>query len=515
MTKQSIPNNKKKKNSIPKELPSQIILEILSRLPIKTLFLCQLVSKHWLSLISDPHFVNLHLSRSPVSLLLKPFYRNRRSYQLHLVDLQTLHKIHPREAQLKLNPKINFPLLGRQIVNSCNGLLCLCFDDSEIFVCNPILGDYIVLPWTTYDGITYHRTVNALGFSPKTNQYKVIRFFLQRVVQSFDPFTELETYRDEAKAKIYTIGEGLWRNIGSVPYYLTNHSFNSFVKGALHWLNFACDSPDFICCFDFGSEQFRVVPEPPEFGLHKEFHNHIRMGVLQDCLSICDFSSPHRIDIWLMKDYGIKESWSKELVIENGIGKRGHLCSYEPIIILKSGKVLMLVNKDALMLYNPKSGRFKMLNIYGVKSEFYGIAYIPSFVSLKDVAKGERLTRGGVILKRKKWVNSGALALANGMENLIQSLKTQRREITVNHVIGISKVSIGDCVAKLYALSGIDPSDPLIQYGVSLMDIAVNREMLMSIPTDEGIIGWLKAKKEHGGGESSLTALLRSHGLCF
>ncbi|CAL5393954.1 unnamed protein product [Camellia sinensis] len=412
MMKQSIPNKKKKKHSIPKELPSQIILEILSRLPIKTLFVCQLVSKHWLSLISDPHFINLHLSRSPVSLLLKPFYRNCRSNQLHLVDLQTLHKIHPRESRLKLNPKINFPPLGDQIVNSCNGLLCLCNDHSEIFVCNPILGDYIILPWTTYDGIKYHRTANALGFSPKTNQYKVIRFFLRRVVESFDPITELHTYRDEVKAKIYTIGEGLWRNIGSVPYYLTNHSFNSFVNGAVHWLNCAGDSPDFICCFDFGSEQFRVVPEPPEFGLHKEFPDHIRLGVLQDFLSICDFSSPSRINIWLMKDYGIKESWSKELVIENGIGKRVHLCSYEPIIILKSGEILMLVNKDTVMLYNPKSGSFKKLNIFGIKSEFYGIAYIPSFVSLKDVAKGERLTDGvfrvkGTFLQAKE--NTGLM----------------------------------------------------------------------------------------------------------
>ncbi|KAL7250104.1 hypothetical protein ACSBR1_012160 [Camellia fascicularis] len=181
--------------------------------------------------------------------------------------------------------------------------------------------------------------------------------------------------------------------MGSVPYFSTNHSFNSFVNGALHWLNFARDGPDFICCFDFGSEQFRVVPEPLEFGLHrKEFPDHIRVGVLRDSLSICDFSNPRRIDIWLMKDYGIKESWSKELVIENGIGKRGNLDCHEPIMILKSGEILMLVNKDALVMYNPKLGKFKKLKTYGIKSEFHGIAHTPSFVSLRDVAKGERVS---------------------------------------------------------------------------------------------------------------------------
>ncbi|THF98722.1 F-box protein At3g07870-like [Camellia sinensis] len=408
MMKQIIPN-KKNKHSIPKELPTQIILEILSRLPIKILFLCQLVSKHWLSLIPDPHFAKLHLSRSQVNLLIKPKYR---SSLLRLVDLQILHKIHPREAQLKFIPKINFPPLGIKVVNSCNGLLCLC-NVPEIFICNPILCEYTCLPFPIYDG-EYDRYITAFGFSPKTNQYKVIRFFIQRFVEffdptiknfvasffnplteelddSFDPITELRTSREEAKAIIYTIGEGSWRNMGSVPYFLTNHSFNSFVNGALHWLNFARDSPDFICCFDFGSEQFRVVPEPPEFGLRrKEFPDHIRVGVLRDSLSICDFSNPFCIDIWLMKDYGIKESWSKELVIENGIGKRGNLDRHEPIMILKSGEILMLVNKDSLVMYKPKLGKFKKLNTYGIKSEFYGIAHTPSLVSLRDVAKGER-----------------------------------------------------------------------------------------------------------------------------
>ncbi|THF98947.1 hypothetical protein TEA_009119 [Camellia sinensis var. sinensis] len=361
MMKQSIISNKKKnKQSIPEQVPIQIILEILSRLPIKSLFRCQLVCKEWFSSISDPHFAK-HLSRSPISLLIKPIFRESR--KLRLFDLQILHKTHPREAHLKLTTEINIHMR------------------------------YITLPYATYDGHYRVPTVTAFGFILRTNQYKVIRFFIERVVESINPITELKTYRDDPKAMIYTIGDGLWRNLGSVPYYLKNRSFNSFVNGALHWLNFTCDSPDFIRCFDFDSEEFRVVPEPPEFGLRKEFSDHILVGVLRGSLSICDFSSPLRMDIWLMKDYGIKESWSKELVIENGIGRRGNLDCYEPIMILKSGEILMLVNKDALKMYNPKLGKFKKLNTYyGIKSEFNATAHVPSSVSLRDVTKREKFS---------------------------------------------------------------------------------------------------------------------------
>ncbi|XP_028116123.1 F-box protein At3g07870-like [Camellia sinensis] len=281
MMKQSIISKKKKnKQSISEQVPIQIILEILSRLPIKSLFCCQLVCKEWFSLISDPHFAKLHLSRSPISLLIKPIFRDHReSRKLHLFDLQIPHKTRPHESHLKLTTEINIPYAGQEIVNSCNRLLCLCYK-SVICVCNPILGEYITLPYATYDGHYCVPTVTAFGFILRTNQYKVIRFFIERVVESINPITDLKTYRDDPKAMIYTIGDGLWRNLGSVPYYLTNHSFNSFVNEALHWLNFTRDSPDFIRCFDFDSDEFRVVLEPPEFGLRKEFSDHIRVGVL-------------------------------------------------------------------------------------------------------------------------------------------------------------------------------------------------------------------------------------------
>ncbi|CAL5391081.1 unnamed protein product [Camellia sinensis] len=127
----------------------------------------------------------------------------------------------------------------------------------------------------------------------------------------------------------------------------------------------------------------------------KNFMGFVRVGVLRDSLSISDFSNPFHWDIWITKDYGIKESWSKEFVIGNVIGMRGYGDYYETIMILKNSEILMHFNKGVLVLYSPKEGRVEKLNIDGININpaFCGTAHIPSFVSLKDVAKGESLKK--------------------------------------------------------------------------------------------------------------------------
>ncbi|KAK9902487.1 hypothetical protein M0R45_001576 [Rubus argutus] len=48
------------------QLPQGLVVDILSRLSVKTLFHCRCVCKSWVCIISDPHFHHLRVSRLPM-----------------------------------------------------------------------------------------------------------------------------------------------------------------------------------------------------------------------------------------------------------------------------------------------------------------------------------------------------------------------------------------------------------------------------------------------------------------
>ncbi|CAL5384068.1 unnamed protein product [Camellia sinensis] len=73
---------------------------------------------------------------------------------------------------------------------------------------------------------------------------------------------------------------------------------------------------------------------------------------------------------------------------------------------------------------------------------------------------------------------TGAAALATSIDDLVNFLH------------------YGQAVEWLYEIQGLDPADQLLHFGVMLMEVLNNQEMVMSIPTDQGIIGWLQAKKQ-------------------
>ncbi|KAF7114619.1 hypothetical protein RHSIM_RhsimUnG0082900 [Rhododendron simsii] len=155
------------------DLPEPISFDILLRLSTKSLLTCRCVCKPWRKLISDPEFARLHFARAEAFPLIRFSSSTYVSRNLYLVEppedssgfdteycdrhmkLETKLKIPLRNAELvmnregdanadcnskggvkrkrciKLRPKDHM----LNVVNSCNGLLCL----SEPSLSDPVM----------------------------------------------------------------------------------------------------------------------------------------------------------------------------------------------------------------------------------------------------------------------------------------------------------------------------------------------------------------------------------------
>ncbi|KAI8008747.1 F-box/kelch-repeat protein [Camellia lanceoleosa] len=123
-------------------LPEEVLIEILSRLPVKSLLRFTCVSKPWRSLITSPSFINTHLNKSTNNTLthllllrytcLNP---NQEHYSLHF-DNKTFN----RYAQFISPFKTHFYF---RVVGTCNGLVCLSDDrfgdKHNIILWNPMI----------------------------------------------------------------------------------------------------------------------------------------------------------------------------------------------------------------------------------------------------------------------------------------------------------------------------------------------------------------------------------------
>ncbi|XP_054807318.1 F-box/kelch-repeat protein At3g17530-like isoform X2 [Prosopis cineraria] len=208
-------------------LPPNIIIDILSRLPIKSILSCKRACKAWLRLISHPRFVELQLARSSTSILIKTIPSLSESRKIILTHVDQRGRDPYRFDKLMLTPKINLPCSKFGLLNSCNGLLCLSGveKDDPIWVCNPILGEYVTIPPAS-EGRSMGSFI-GLGFCAVTNRYKVLQTFHPKVKWSGNDYLD---------AEIYHMDTGTWKSIGYAPCALVAPSFNSFLRGSLHWV---------------------------------------------------------------------------------------------------------------------------------------------------------------------------------------------------------------------------------------------------------------------------------------
>ncbi|KDO37006.1 hypothetical protein CISIN_1g046566mg, partial [Citrus sinensis] len=97
-----------------------------------------------------------------------------------------------------------------------------------------------------------------------------------------------------------------WRTIGNNDGYYANDKFSSaFLNGAVHWFASKTgeeSSANVVMLFDFDSEKFGEIMLPIE----------------SLALIVCSISNLRLIEgcyIWVMREYGMVESWTKQYSI--------------------------------------------------------------------------------------------------------------------------------------------------------------------------------------------------------
>ncbi|KAJ8615437.1 hypothetical protein MRB53_034809 [Persea americana] len=246
-------------------LPQDIMMDILSRLPIYSLLQCTLVSKAWRDTIrcNNSIFATMQHNRTMESqntTLSLMFFLDDLEKEDDCTNLYLIQRGEVGEHRKLIVMDAQFTCFNRcfRIMGACNGLLC--FSAYAIggpaFVSNPITRECLMLP--SEESLYKYARISGFGFALAKKEYKVVRMV------SKCPMARIQD-DDSWKAEIYTLGTNAWRQLKNVPASNAAHLFRNFsdvlVNGSLHWFSHPARSL-LIFSLDMDREEFGVVPAP-------------------------------------------------------------------------------------------------------------------------------------------------------------------------------------------------------------------------------------------------------------
>ena len=356
--------------------PEEILVYVLTKLPIKSLLICKSVCKYWRSLICSPTFKRWHLIQS----------QETRSYIVHHYrpgnQIQLLTKI-DRETTQILPSCFRFYFEG--MVCSFNGLVCcikhhtrhVCKCDHvdirgmkklSITICNPATQQFLLLPPASASDCPNHHNLCTVGVSYHStiNEYKVFQFF----------FSKQRPY----ECMVYSSITGSWKSLAtSTVDHLESSNKHVCINGTVYWL---CRSildgwlVAHILAVDW-EEKFSIIRIPEEETMNGILAN------LEGCLSIVvvDEDRPfrHRFDIWVLKD-SKKSIWVKKFSDYMSFSTRDQILWVD----VQINEILFGTRKQ-YALYNMHTRSRRVFNwAFGPYWSFsFSIAYAESFLPCK------------------------------------------------------------------------------------------------------------------------------------
>ncbi|GAU20090.1 hypothetical protein TSUD_381820 [Trifolium subterraneum] len=365
-------------------LPIEIIAEILSRLPIKFLIQLQSVCKPWKSLISDPKFAKKHFRLSTTRHHLVLTHTNpSREYVLTDYLLSSVFT-----AAIQLDCLLPFREHIIASVGSCHGIICFVLDQNYqnlALLWNPSIRKFMKLP-SSFDNPTQEVGLcyTNFGFGYVYDHFNDNYSYKVVAVNHYDEYdSDVIDGSDfhvitRTQVKVYTLGTSSWRIIQDCPYGILYGDSVTFVSGTVNWwVTNDSNISEVIVSLDLDKESYQEIMQP-NYGVGIEVTR--TLGVLRDCLSTVARSDTFS-DVWLMKEYGNKESWTKLFRIPHSCIEDLEFLNYlNPLYLSEDDQVLLDCRyegrtcHDELAIYNSRDNTFKTTEIQNINfSTIHGI----------------------------------------------------------------------------------------------------------------------------------------------
>ncbi|PON83790.1 F-box domain containing protein [Trema orientale] len=285
-------------------LNEDVLTVILSKLPVKSLMRFKCVCKSWYSLITSPTFVAMHFNNKDRHKDFLAFVVGGRVVISLSISFLSYHTV-----QYSSNLSQNFH--NTHFIGFCNGLLCVVANELTFHIINPATKESKVLkePNKPLDSPSY-----GFAFDSKVNDYKVVRVTLER--------TEILTLKSNSWRSIFMTDRStsVMKGVST----LVDLWSSAVMNNALHWIGLRLDlNKKVIVAFDLVNEEFRDIKVPDHPNSSDLFcPSRHQCYVFQDCLSMTisyGFSSNRKIEVWLMKEYGVEGSWTKRYCFSTSV----------------------------------------------------------------------------------------------------------------------------------------------------------------------------------------------------
>ncbi|XP_071725227.1 F-box/kelch-repeat protein At3g06240-like [Rutidosis leptorrhynchoides] len=303
------------KDDLLKDIPDDVLLHILIRLPVESIGRCMCVRKHWRSLLKSPSFASLyHNSTNNGRNRYLSLWKNECQLQFHH-DNQNYDNY--KLFTFPFAKVYNFPYSN--CMEICNGLICFARDSlltPPFVLWNPVIQKVLVLPPTNGmwypNGMPYHLPLRfqhlGFAFDSLTNDYKIvtIRYYGKGI---------------QSHLEIFSLNNDSWK-YGPCqidPNYSFDEKPPSTFNGGLHWLaNHDIGDTCVIFGFNVNTESFRHIQVPDILNAgsirRRRVERRVKLVVYKDSSlgMLCEDGFEHNVSLqlWVMKDYGVIDSWT-------------------------------------------------------------------------------------------------------------------------------------------------------------------------------------------------------------